>query len=76
MLTLYFLGCAAALRFVWRPAAPGSAGLHFPGERLVPVAGMAVMLWILAHATSRELLVLAGTLAAATLLYLLRRARM
>jgi amino acid transporter len=76
VLTLYFLGCAAALRFVWRPAAADSAGLHFPGERLVPVAGMAVMLWILAHATSRELLVLAGTLAAATLLYLLRRARM
>jgi hypothetical protein len=37
---------------------------------------MAVMLWILAHATGRELLVLAGTLVAATLLYLLRRARM
>jgi len=76
VLTLYFLGCAAALRFVWRPAEAGSAGLHLPGERIIPIAAMAVVLWILAHATSRELLVLAGTLAAATLLYLLRRARM
>ena len=76
VLTLYFLGCAAALRFVSRPAAPGAAGLRLPGERIIPVAAMAVILWILAHATGRELAVLAATLAAATLLYALRRARM
>jgi amino acid transporter len=76
VLTLYFLGCAAALRFVSRPAAPGSAGLRLPGERIVPIAAMAVILWILAHATGREFLVLGATLGAATLLYFLRRARM
>jgi amino acid transporter len=75
VLSLYFLGCAAALRFVSRPQAAGAAGLRLPGERLIPLAAMAVILWILAHATARELLVLAATLAAATLLYLLRRAR-
>lgn len=76
VLTLYFLGCAAALRFVLRPADPAAAGLRLPGERVIPVAGMAVILWILAHATSRELLVLGGTLVFAALLYLLRRARL
>ena len=43
---------------------------------MIPVLAMAVIAWILAHATLRELGVLAATLAAATLLYLLRRARM
>jgi hypothetical protein len=36
---------------------------------------MAVNVWILAHATQRELLVLGGTLATAALLFLVRRAR-
>lgn len=76
VLTLYFLGCAAALRFVLRREGPGSAGLRLPGERIIPVAGMAVILWILGHATGRELQVLGGTLALAALLYLVRRARM
>jgi len=73
VLTLYFLGCAAALRFVSRPAAPGAVGLRLPGERVIPIAAMAVILWILAHATGRELRVLGATLVVATLLYVLRR---
>jgi len=75
VLTLYFLGCAAALRFVLKGDAPASA-LRLPGERVIPVLAMAVILWILAHATLREIAVLAVTLAAATVLYLLRRARL
>jgi amino acid transporter len=76
VLCLYFLGCAAALRFVWRPAAAAAVGLRLPGERLIPIAAMAVILWILWHATWAELRVLAATLAAATLLYFVRRVRM
>jgi len=76
VLSLYFLGCAAALRFVSRPAAASAAGLRLPGERIIPIAAMAVILWILAHATGRELAVLGATLAAATLLYAVRRSRM
>jgi APA family basic amino acid/polyamine antiporter len=74
VLTLYFLGCAAALRFVLRADAPADA-LRLPGERVIPVLAMAVILWILAHATLREFAVLAVTLASATVLYLVRRAR-
>ena len=76
VLCLYFLGCAAALRFVSRPAAASAARLRLPGERIIPIAAMAVILWILAHATGRELAVLGATLAAATLLYAVRRSRM
>ncbi len=76
VLLLYFLGCAAALRFVSRHAAPGAAGLRLPGERVIPIAAMAVILWILGHASAREFAVLGATLAAAAVLYALRRARM
>ncbi|KAB2870236.1 MAG: hypothetical protein F9K36_15610, partial [Burkholderiaceae bacterium] len=57
-------------------AAPGAAGLRLPGERIIPIGAMAVVLWILAHATGREFAVLGATLAAATLLYAVRRSRM
>ncbi len=75
VLTLYFLGAAAALRFVWREAATGGTGLRIPGERWIPIAAMAVTLWILAHATLREFLALGATIATAVVLYLLRRLR-
>jgi amino acid transporter len=73
VLALYFLCCAAALRLVTRPAADGEPGFTVPGARAVPVAAMAVILWILAHATEREFAVLGATFAAATVLYLVRR---
>jgi amino acid transporter len=72
VLSLYFLCCAAALRLVARPGA--AAGLSFPGARVVPVAAMAAILWVLAHATRRELAVLAVTALVATALYALRAA--
>jgi amino acid transporter len=75
VLTLYFLGAAAALRFVWRPTAASGSGMRIPGERWIPVAAMAVTLWILSNATPRELIALAATLGAGTMLYLLRRSR-
>ena len=59
-------GAALRLR-VPPPRAPRA--LRLPGERVIPIAAMAVILWILAHATARELAVLGATLAAATLLY-------
>jgi amino acid transporter len=72
VLSLYFLCCAAALRLVARPA--GAGGLSFPGARVVPVAAMAAILWVLAHATRREIAVLAVTALVATALYALRAA--
>jgi amino acid transporter len=73
VLILYLLCCAAALRLVSRPAPAGEPAFDLPGVRLVPVAAMAVIAWILSHATRQEYAVLAGTLAAASALYGLRR---
>jgi amino acid transporter len=73
VLSLYLLCCAAALRLVSRPAPAGETAFTFPGARVVPVAAMAVIAWILLHATRQEMAVLAATFAAASALYGLRR---
>jgi basic amino acid/polyamine antiporter, APA family len=73
VLALYFLCCAAALRLVSRPAPDGEPAFTLPGARLIPVAAMAVIVWILAHATGQELAVLAATLVVASALYGVRR---
>jgi basic amino acid/polyamine antiporter, APA family len=73
VLALYFLCCAAALRLVSRPAPGGEPAFTFPGARVIPVAAMAVIAWILAHATRQELAVLAATLVVASALYGVRR---
>jgi len=73
VLVLYFLCCAAALRLVSRPAAEGEAAFTFPGARVIPVAAMGVIAWILAHATRQEFGVLGATLVLAAALYGLRR---
>jgi len=73
VLTLYFLCCAAALRLVSRPAPDGEPAFTFAGARVIPVAAMAAIAWILAHATRQEFAVLAATLVAAAALYGVRR---
>ncbi len=73
VLVLYFLCCAAALRLVSRKAPGGEAAFSLPGARVIPVAAMAVIAWILAHATRQEFAVLGVTLVVAALLYGLRR---
>ena len=73
VLALYFLCCAAALVLVRRPAPADEPSFAFPGARVVPVAAMAVIAWILSHATRQELAVLAATFVAASALYGLRR---
>ena len=73
VLALYFLCCAAALRLVSRPAPDGEPAFTFPGARVVPLVAMAVIAWILAHATRQEFAVLAVTFAVASALYGVRR---
>lgn len=73
VLSLYFLCCAAALRLVAQPAAGGGPGFAIPGARVVPLLAMAVIAWILAHATRNEFAVLGVTLAVAAALYGIRR---
>jgi APA family basic amino acid/polyamine antiporter len=72
VLVLYFLCCAAALRLLSRKAPEDEAAFTFPGARVVPVAAMAVIAWILAHATRQEFAVLGATLVVAAVLYGIR----
>jgi amino acid transporter len=74
VLTLYLLCCAAAVRLVSRTQPAGeAAAFNFPGARFVPLTAMAVIVWILAHATRQEFAVLAATFAVASVLYGLRK---
>jgi len=73
VLALYFLCCAAALRLVSRKAPDGEPAFTLPGARVIPVAAMAVIAWILAHATRQEFAVLGVTLLVAAALYGARR---
>jgi APA family basic amino acid/polyamine antiporter len=73
VLSLYFLCCAAALRLVSRKAPADERDFTFPGARVIPVAAMLVIVWILAHATRQEFAVLGATFAVASALYGIRR---
>jgi len=68
VLALYFLCCAAALRLVSRKA-PKASPPSPSRARVIPVAAMLVIVWILSHATGQELAVLAATFAVASALY-------
>jgi APA family basic amino acid/polyamine antiporter len=72
-LLLYLLCCAAALELARRDVRMADAPFTFPGAWLAPVAGAALVLWILSTATAREFAVTAGVLAAATLAWVVRK---
>jgi hypothetical protein len=47
----------------------------FPGEKIIPLVALAVVLWILSHATMSEFRMAAIVLAVASVLYVLSRVR-
>jgi amino acid transporter len=74
LLLLYLAVCLAALRFrLTRPAVPG--GFRTPGGPTVALLASAVVLWVLAQSTRREILTMSAIVAACVLVYLLRSAR-
>ena len=73
-LIAYFLTCAAVPVLNHRFRTP--AGFKLPGGTSIPLAGMAVILWLLSNATLREALaVIAATLAGLAACWLSRRRR-
>ncbi len=72
VLFLYILCCAAAWELTRRDVRTDGAPFTFPGARLFPIGAIAIIIWILAHATSREFIVTAIVLAAASILYWVR----
>jgi amino acid transporter len=73
VLSLNLVCCGAAWQLLRRPVAPGQPrGLVFPGARLVLVAAVLGLLWVLSHATWQEFGWLGGVLGVATALYFVR----
>ncbi len=74
VLLLYVLCCAAALELMRRNVRSDDAPFHIPGAPIFPLLAIAVIVWVLAHATAKEFIVTAICLAVGSLLFLLRRA--
>ncbi|HEX6536789.1 MAG TPA: APC family permease [Gemmatimonadaceae bacterium] len=71
VLALYLLCCIAVLELRRRDVRAGGTPFRVPGGAVVPVAAIAVIVWILAHATAREFAVVGAVLAVAALLYVI-----
>jgi basic amino acid/polyamine antiporter, APA family len=72
ILSVYLMVCAAVIPLQGRS---GDGAGTFTVPRGIPLAGLAVILWMLANATPRELLIEGAVILAASLLYLVRRGR-
>lgn len=73
VLLLYVLCCAAALELMRRKVRSDGEPFHIPGAPIIPVLAIAVIVWILAHATGKEFIVTGICIGACSLLFFLRR---
>jgi amino acid transporter len=72
LLLVYLAICLGALRIRYsRPSIPGA--FRVPGGPAIPVVASAVVVWLLAQSTLREVVTMAAFIGAATLFYLIRR---
>lgn len=72
-LLVYALCCAASWELMRRDVRLEVPPFHFAGVRILPVVSIALIIWLLAHATRREWFVTATVLAVASLLCGLRK---
>ena len=72
-LLLYALCCAAAWELMRRNVRLEATPFHFGGAQIVPFISIALIIWLLTHATRREWFATTAVLAVASLLYGLRR---
>jgi basic amino acid/polyamine antiporter, APA family len=72
-LTLYLMCVIASFELQRRDIRADGTPFAVPGGPVIPVAAAAVILWVLSNATRREFAVEAAVLAAASLLYSIRR---
>lgn len=69
-LLLYILCCAAAWELVRRDVRADGTPFHVPGGRVLPFVAIAVIIWMLAHATAKEWWPLIGVLGVGSILFL------
>jgi basic amino acid/polyamine antiporter, APA family len=74
VLLLYVLCCAAALELMRRKVRSDGKPFHIPGAPIIPILAIAIIVWILAHATLKEFVVTGICLAVCSFLFLLRQA--
>ncbi len=74
-LLLYFLCCSAAFELIRRDVRSDGKPFSIPGQKVIPILAVAVVLWILSHATLYEFRVAAIVLGIASILYALNRVR-
>ena len=73
-LFLYAICCAAAWELMRRNIRTESKPLTFRGARLVPIISIALIVWILTHATAREFKNAGGVFVVGSVLYLVQSA--
>ena len=71
ILLVYFVVCVAAMRLRMRRPPP-AGGFRIPGGWTVPLAGVVIVVWLLAHLSATEAAALGGTVLVATLYYAVR----
>jgi basic amino acid/polyamine antiporter, APA family len=72
-LLLYLFCCSAAFELVRRNVVSDGKPFSIPGDKVIPFLAIAIVLWILWHATPSEFGVAALVLAIASVLYALRK---
>jgi basic amino acid/polyamine antiporter, APA family len=72
-LLLYLFCCSAAFELVRRNVISDGKPFSIPGDKVIPFLAVAIVLWILSHATLSEFGVAALVLAVASVLYVLRK---
>lgn len=70
-LLLYLLCCAAAWELMRRDVREDGPPFSIPGAKVIPIAAIAVIIWILAHATAKEFIRTGAVLVVGSILYLL-----
>ena len=73
VLLLYILCCLAALELNRRDIRSDGAPFKFRGQSIVPIVAIIFIIWVLAHATKVEFEITAACLAAASLLFFIRK---
>ena len=72
-LLLYLFCCSAAFELIRRNVVSDGKPFSIPGEKIIPFLAIAIVLWILSHATLSEFGVAALVLVIASVLYALRK---
>ncbi|MDQ6861900.1 MAG: amino acid permease [Verrucomicrobiota bacterium] len=72
-LLLYLMCCAASWELRRRDVRSDGEPFRVPGGQVLPFVAIAVIIWILAHATTKEFGVLAAVLAVGSVLFFFRK---